>query len=75
MTRQKNRLWGSQEIELATGGTWINQPARGWVASGVSYRLKDIKKGDLVIAVGPDGWCSRMTDTSKKKEAQEGLKY
>lgn len=62
------RLWTADELAIALKGKWINHPGKDWYASGVTYFIWALRKGDLIITTNPDQWPNKYDDLQDKIE-------
>jgi UDP-N-acetylmuramoyl-tripeptide--D-alanyl-D-alanine ligase len=51
-------LWSAGEIHSAIAGSWIVGEPLGWSVQGVSFSLRELRRGDLFFATDPSGWNS-----------------
>jgi UDP-N-acetylmuramoyl-tripeptide--D-alanyl-D-alanine ligase len=66
MGEERQPLWTGRELEKATRGRWLKNrpPPPDFDPFRVSYDIRGLKPGNLVVCTSPRTWGSKRADTS-----------
>ncbi len=65
MGEKQSPLWTARELKKATKGKWMGDtPPDSWDQLRVSYDIRGLKPGNLVVCMAPSTWGGHVKDTS-----------
>jgi len=65
MGEKQSPLWTARELKKATKGKWMGDtPPDEWDQLRVSYDVRGLKPGNLVVCMAPSTWGAHIKDTS-----------
>lgn len=65
MAEKQSPLWTARELKKATKGKWMGDtPPDDWDQLRVSYDIRGLKPGNLVVCLAPSTWGKHVKDTS-----------
>lgn len=65
-SEHSSALWTPDELAEATGGRWLSRPKDDWNPIRVSYDVRGLPPGHLIVTKSPMSWGANSQDTSKE---------
>lgn len=63
-------LWSAEDLQSATGGSWVQAPAADWGVTGLSMTRKTMRPGDIFVCFDAATWhkAEASSDSEAAKE-------